>query len=86
MSLDYQSKVYYPSRMKTLRNPGKVDRLINLFGEVGDSYSVAQVCEVTGIKSYNSLKAFASYIRKAPHIPQENRIDIRLKDEMCVRV
>jgi hypothetical protein len=72
--------------LKTLRNPGKVDILLNLFGEVGDVYSVAKVCEITGISNYNSLKAFASYIRRAPHIADENRIDIRIKDDQCKRV
>jgi hypothetical protein len=72
--------------MKTLRNPGKVDLLLNLFDGVGSTYSVKEVCEMTGIKNYNSLKALASYIRKAKHIPDENRIDIRIRDERCVRV
>ena len=72
--------------MKTLRNPGKVDLLVNLFQAVGVTHTVARVCELTGIKSYNSLKAFASYIRRAKHIPDENRIDLRLKYESCTRV
>lgn len=72
--------------MKTLRRPGKVDILLNIFDEVGKTYSVKQVCEMSGIVNYNSLKAMLSYIRKAKHIPNENRIDVRIRDDKCVRI
>lgn len=86
MSVYQQSKMCYPDGMKILRSPGKVDILLNLFEEVGISHSVREVCEITGISNYNSLKALASYIRRAPHIPNENRIDIRIRDDQCTRV
>ena len=72
--------------MKVLRNPGKVDIIVNLFDEVGASYTVDQVCDMSGVANYNSLKATFSYIRHAKHIPDENRVDIRIKGERCVRV
>lgn len=72
--------------MKTLRNPSKADLILNLFVEVGTTRTVDEVCQVTGIKNYNSLKAMFSYIRNAKHIPEENRIDVRIKDDVCVRI
>ena len=72
--------------MKTLRSPAKVDILLNLFDEVGKTLSVNEVCEITGISGYNSLKALFSYIRHKDHIPKENRIDVRIKDDFCTRV
>lgn len=72
--------------MKTLRRPGKVDLLLNMFDKVGARYSVEDVRSMTGIVSYNSLKALFTYMRKAKHIPDENRIDVRIKDGQCVRV
>jgi len=72
--------------MKILRKYGKVDLLLNMFEEVGARYSVEDVCSMTGIASYNSLKALLSYIRKAKHVPEENRIDVRIKSGECVRV
>lgn len=79
-------KLYYNDLMKTLRNPGKVDVLLSMFENVGDAYTVNQVCEITGIVNYNSLKAMLSYIRKAKHIPDENRIDVRIRDNKCTRI
>lgn len=72
--------------MKQLRKTTKSEVLVSMFPEVGDSSSVADVCAITGISSYDSLKAICSYIRHAKHIPDENRIDIRIDDGMCVRV
>lgn len=72
--------------MKTLRNPTKMDILLNLFDEVGKTFSVSEVCQITGISNYNSLKALFSYIRHKEHIPQDNRIDVRIKDDLCTRV
>lgn len=72
--------------MKYLKKPGKTDMLLNIFDEVGTSMSVRDVCDITEIKGYNSLKALFSYIRKASHIPAENRIDVRIKDDVCIRV
>jgi hypothetical protein len=72
--------------MKHLSKPTKADILLNMFDEVGKTFSVDMVCEVSGIKNYMSLKAMFSYIRRAKHIPDENRIDVRIKDEQCVRV
>ena len=72
--------------MKQLTKPTKTGILLNIFDEIGKTIKVSIVCDITGIKNYNSLKALFSYIRKAPHIPDENRIDIRLQDGMCIRV
>lgn len=72
--------------MKHLAKMTKTDFLLNIFDNIGDKMSVEDVCMKTGIKNYGSLKALLSYIRKAPHIPDENRIDIRIKDGICVRV
>ena len=71
--------------MKQLRKATKCDILLNLFENIGDKMSVKQVCEITEIKNYNSLKALFSYIRKAKHIPDENRIDVRIQDDICFR-
>lgn len=71
--------------MKTLRKPTKCDMLLQLFDEVGKSMKVDIVCEITGIKGYNSLKALFSYIRRAPHIPDENRISVKISDGICTR-
>lgn len=72
--------------MKALRRPAKVDLLLNLFDQIGKSYSVEEIYEITEIPNYNALKALFSYIRKAPHIPEENRIDVRIRDGRCIRV
>jgi len=72
--------------MKTLRKTAKVDLLVSLFEKVGDWVALEDVYSLTGIKNYNSLKAFCCYIRTAEHIPAANRIDLRLKDGKCVRV
>jgi len=72
--------------MKRLRKPMKTDILANIFDKVGRSIKVSEVCEVTGIKNPNSLKALCSYLRKDSHIPEENRVDIRIKDDFCIRV
>lgn len=72
--------------MLVLRKPGKADMLLNLFDEIGKQIKVKDVCEITGIRNYNSLKAMFSYIRNAKHIPDENRIDVRIKEDVCVRI
>jgi len=72
--------------MRHLRKPTKLDTLVNLFDKIGDSMKVEQVCEITGIKNYDSLKALCTYIRKAKHIPDENRMDIHIQDGYCIRV
>jgi hypothetical protein len=72
--------------MKTLRKPSKADLILDLFENVGATHSVDEVCAVTGIKNYNSLKAMFSYIRNAKHAPEENRFDIRIKDNVCIRI
>jgi len=60
--------------------------ILSIFDEVGKKRKVAEVCELTGVSNYNSLKAMFSYIRRAKHIPEENRIDVRIRDEECVRI
>ena len=71
--------------MKNL-NPGKADILLSMFPEIGDTHSVTDVCEITGIPNYDALKAMLYYIRKGANVPDENRIDVRIKDGNCVRV
>ena len=72
--------------MNTLLNPTKCDMLLNIFNKVGKNMKVKDVCDYTGIANYNSLKALFSYIRKAGHIPDSHRIDVRIKDGICTRV
>ena len=72
--------------MNTLRKTTKADLLVGMFDTVGKSIRIEKVFKETGIANYNSLKAFCSYIRKAKHIPDENRVDIRIKDDMCTRI
>ena len=72
--------------MKHLRAPSKADVILNMFEDVGTTHTVDEVLDLTGIKNYNSLKAMFSYIRNAKHIPTENRIDVRIKDDQCVRI
>ena len=72
--------------MKHLRKPTKSERLVDVFPEVGSKVTLTELLRITEIKNYNSLKAFLSYIRKAPHIPEENRVDIRIDGDYCVRV
>ena len=72
--------------MKYLKKPGKTDILLNLFDEIGKTMEVGIVLDITEIENYNSLKALFSYIRKAKHIPNENRIDVRIQDGICIRV
>ena len=72
--------------MKMLRGPGKADLILNMFEDVGTTHTVDEVCRFTGIPGYNALKAMLSYIRNAKHIPRENRIDVRIKDDQCVRI
>ena len=72
--------------MKTIRKATKLDILFNLFDEVGKRIKVGVVCDITGIPNYNTLKADLSYIRKSKHVPEENRIDIRIQDDECIRV
>lgn len=74
------------SMRKQLRKPTECDNLLNMFDVVGIKHSVAYVLEEAGVKNYNSLKALFSYIRKAPHIPDENRIDVRISEGECKRV
>lgn len=72
--------------MKTLRKLTKADSLLNLFEEIGTKIKVDEVCDITGIKNYNSLKAFCCYIRTSKHVSEESRIDIRINDDYCIRV
>jgi hypothetical protein len=72
--------------MKSLRRQTKSDILLNLFDEIGTKIPVESVCEITGIKNYDSLKAFLSYIRKSKHVCDESRIDVRIKDGDCIRI
>lgn len=72
--------------MKTLRDPGKVDLILGMFPEVGDMVDIGNVLAVTGIPNYSALKSMLYYIRKGAKVPDENRIDVRLKDGRCVRV
>ena len=72
--------------MKSLRRMTKADVLLNMFDDVGVEIGVDEVCETTGIKNYNTLKGFFSYIRKSKHVDDESRIDVRVKDGMCRRV
>ena len=72
--------------MKSLRRLTKSDILLNLFPEIGVKIAVDKVCEITGIKNYNSLKAFFSYIRKSDHVNEDSRIDVRIQNGDCIRV
>lgn len=72
--------------MKSLRRPTKTDMLINIFDKIGKSMDVQSVCEITGIKNPNSMKSLFSYIRKSKYVPDENRIDIRIQGNLCIRV
>ena len=72
--------------MKTIRKATKLDILFNLFDEIGHKEKVSNVCDITGIPNYNTLKADFSYLRKSKHIPDENRIDVRIQDDICIRV
>jgi len=72
--------------LKHLRKATKCDMLLNIFDVVGKRMKVGNVCKLTGIKNYNSLKALFSYIRKAPHIPENHRIDVRIQDDICTRI
>jgi hypothetical protein len=72
--------------MKSLRKITKSDTLLNLFDEIGTRIKVEEVCDITGIKNYNSLKAFLCYIRRADHIPEDSRIDVRIQNGYCIRV
>lgn len=72
--------------MKSLRNPTKSELIVNMFPDVGDRFTVDDVCAITGIKNYNSLKAMLSYIRRAQSIPEESRVDIRIDGDYCMRV
>lgn len=64
----------------------KYDRLLDLFDEVGKSFKWKEVCEVTGIENYNTLKAGFSYIRKSPYVDDAKRIDVRILDGICTRM
>jgi len=72
--------------MKSIRKSTKLDILFNLFDEIGKKMSVKDTCSITGIPNYNTLKADLSYLRRSKHIPDENRVDIRIMDDMCIRV
>jgi len=72
--------------MSRLSKETKCDLLLEFFIYPGTRRSVQHTLEYTGIKNYNSLKALFTYIRKAPHIPEGHRIDIRIKDGICQRV
>lgn len=72
--------------MSKLRKSTKSEKLVDLFSEVGMKISIKEVCDKTGIPNRNTLKSFCSYIRRAKHIPEESRVDIRLIDDDCVRV
>lgn len=72
--------------MRSLRKMTKADKLLNMFDEVGKKIPIDKVCEETGFKNYNSLKAVLSYIRKSSYVMEESRIDIRLKNGNCERV
>jgi hypothetical protein len=72
--------------MGMLGNQTKSGMLLTLFDKVGTRMALDEVCELTGIKGYNSLKAFLSYIRKSEHVAEKNRIDIRIKSGFCTRV
>lgn len=71
---------------KSLRKATKGDKLLEIFSEVGTQMKVKEVMEITGISSYNSLKALFSYIRHSEHVQEENRIDVKIKEEVCTRV
>ena len=86
MTLDSKVKTPYTDGMKTLRRATKYDILINLFEEIGSQMTVSEICEITGIKSYNTLKAAFSYIRRSKHVPDESRIDVRIQGDICIRV
>lgn len=85
MIFDKGNKTVYTEGMKQLRKPTKYDILINIFDEIGSQMPVDEVCAVTGIKSYNTLKAAFSYIRRSKHVPDENRIDVKILDGICIR-
>ena len=70
--------------MKQLRKPTSCDTLLNIFDEIGVKMEVEKVLQIAGIKNYNTLKALFSYIRKAPHIPEENRIDVAIDRGLCI--
>lgn len=72
--------------MRYLKKPGKMDLLLNLFYEVGIKYKESEVLEIAGIKSGNALRVACTYLRKSKHVPDENRIDIRIGDGYCTRV
>lgn len=72
--------------MKMLKNPGKVDLVINMFPEIGDAHDLDDVLAVTGIPNYDALKSALFYIRKRANAPDENRVDIRIKEGRCYRV
>lgn len=72
--------------MRSLRRTTKSDVLLNLFEEVGTTVKLEDVYSITGIKNYNSLKAFLSYIRNSNHVDDGSRIDVRIKDGLCIRV
>lgn len=71
--------------MKQLRRQTKSDILLNMFQEIGISIKTEDVLEITGIRSYGSLRSFLTYIRKSKHVADENRINIRIEDGFCVR-
>ena len=72
--------------MNHLRKPTKSEILVSMFPKIGDHHHINKVYELTGIKGYNSFKAICTYIRKAPSIPEESRVDIRIGGDIVKRV
>lgn len=72
--------------MEILSNPSRIEKLANLFDEVGKQVKISDVLEITNIPNYNTLKALCTYIRRSKSIPDENRVDLRIKGEFCMRV
>ncbi len=72
--------------MKILRSAAKVDKILHLFQKPGDAFPIESVCHYADVKNYNALKAMFSYIRKAPHIPEKNRIDVRISKGYAKRI
>lgn len=72
--------------MKTYRKPTKIELLMNLFQEVGDCYTWEEVKQITGIRSYTSLRTSLYHLRSMKRIPEEYRMDIRIREGELVRV
>ena len=72
--------------MKSLRRTTKADKIINMFQEVGTTFTVEEVLAETGIEKYNSLKALFSYIRRAANAAEGSQMDIRIDRGICRRI